>query len=67
MYHHKKPWIRNITEEIEWPNVQNVEQMFQSRRKLGRWLGVQTKLENGCNWKSGFLIAPKVMALSAKC
>jgi hypothetical protein len=52
--------------KIEWLNVQNAEQKFQSQRKLGRWLGVQIKQENECNWKSGSLNAQNARLLSAK-
>jgi hypothetical protein len=55
-----------LRRKIEWLNVQNVEQKLQSQRKLGRWLDAQIKLENECNWKSGFLNAQNARLLSAK-
>jgi hypothetical protein len=52
--------MQNITEEIEWLNVQNVEPKSQKQRRPGRWQDAQTNQENECNWKSGFLNAQKV-------
>jgi len=37
--------IEYLLEEIKWLNVQNVELTFQSRRRHGLWLAVQTNLE----------------------
>jgi len=58
-----------LRRKLKWLNVQNVEPKFQSRRRVGRWQGAQTNQENECNWKSGFLNAPKVTQtpLSVKC
>jgi hypothetical protein len=42
---------RNILEEYEWLNVQNVEQMFPDPEKLGRWLDVQTEQAKECSLK----------------
>jgi hypothetical protein len=37
--------IEYLLEEIKWLNVQNVELTFQSLRRHGLWLAVQTNLE----------------------
>jgi len=66
IYHHKKPMKRNITEEINWLNVQNVEPTTYHWRSRGKWLVGQTNKENECNWKSGYINAQMVTA-SAKC
>ncbi len=40
--------------KIEWLNVQNVEQTFLNREKVGKWLGVQIEKEKECSWKLDF-------------
>jgi len=66
IYHHEKPWKRNITEESSWLNVQNVVLTFRRWRRHGKWLVDQTNRENGCNWKSGCINAQRVTP-SEKC
>jgi ribosomal protein L7Ae-like RNA K-turn-binding protein len=56
-----------IRRKLNWANVQNVEQTFQSQRNLGKWLGAQTNQESVCNLKSGFLNAQSAKLLSVKC
>ena len=58
---------RNIMEEKEWQNVQNVQPKSQSRRRLGKWLDAQTNREKECNLKSGYMNAQNATPPSAKC
>jgi hypothetical protein len=44
-----KAWKQQHGEKIKWLNVQNVEKKQQSQKRHGKWLVVQTKLENECN------------------
>jgi hypothetical protein len=50
----------------KWQNVQNAHQMSQSQRRRGKWLEDQTKQANECNWKSHYMTALNVTALSEK-
>ena len=66
LFYNGKPLNRN-TEEIEWLNVQNAEQTFQRQKRVGKWLVVQIKLENACNWKSDSTNVQNAAMYSAKC